>query len=97
MRLTIEQRVATLERETVVLHDTVKLLHKLLKEQHHLIHDYITREVSATRQTEGQQGRRRPENELYTFVCGRRFERLEKQVEKIRKSVENEKLGLKVG
>ncbi len=31
MRLTIEQRVVELERNNVVLQDTIKLLHKLLK------------------------------------------------------------------
>ena len=42
MRLTIEQRVAALERQNVVLEGKVMLLYKLLKEQQQLINDYIT-------------------------------------------------------
>jgi hypothetical protein len=97
MRLTIEQRLAALERETVVLHDTMKLLHRLLKEQRHLISDYITQKVTSASESEQQHGNRRPENELYTFICGRRFERLEEQVEKIRKLIESQTFGLKAG
>ncbi len=41
MRLTVEQRLQALERDTVVLQDTIKLLHKLLREQRALISDYI--------------------------------------------------------
>lgn len=97
MRLTIEQRVAALERESVVLSDTVKLLHRLLKEQRRLISDYITRKVTSASQSGKQEGSLRPEDELYTFICGTRFERLEKQVEKLRKLVEKQNLGLKAG
>jgi len=97
MRLTIEQRIAALERENVVLHDTVKLLHKLLKEQRLLINDYITQKVMSASEVEKHKGNLRPEKELFTFVCKRRFERLEKRIDKIQKLVENPKLGLKAG
>ncbi|UCC98632.1 MAG: hypothetical protein JSW66_01805 [Phycisphaerales bacterium] len=97
MRLTIEQRVAALERESVVLSDTVKLLHRLLKEQRRLINDYITKKVTSVGQSKGREGNLRPEDELYMFVCKTRFERLEKQVEKIRKLVEKQKFGLRAG
>jgi hypothetical protein len=85
-RLTIEQRLEALERDTVVLHDTIKLLHKMLKDQGKLIKDYIARKVvSANPTDEDNPGNSRPEDALYTFVCGRRFEKLEREIEKIRK------------
>ena len=46
MRLTLEQRLEALERDNVVLHDTIKLLHRLLKEQRELISEYITIKVT---------------------------------------------------
>lgn len=97
MRLTIDQRLAALERDNVVLHDTVKLLHRLLKDQRQLIKDYITQQVMSTNQSEEQNNNVRPEDALYTFICKRRFDAIEKHMETIRKSVENPASGLKAG
>ena len=97
MRLTTEQRLAALERDNIVLHDTVKLLHKLLREQRQLINDYITQKVMSATQSEGQEGNLRPEDALYTFCCRQRFERLEKRMERMHKSVTDRKPGLKAG
>lgn len=83
MRLTTEQRLAALERDNVVLHDTIKMLHKLLKEQKQLIHEYITQRVMSGNHQENQNGSIRPEDALYTFVCKRRFELLEQRIEKV--------------
>jgi hypothetical protein len=83
MRLTIEQRLQALERETVVLHDTIKLLHKLLKDQGQLINDYIVQKMgNANGSGEANGANARPEQELYAFVCQRRFDKLEKDVKK---------------
>jgi hypothetical protein len=95
MRLTTEQRIAALERDNVVLHDTVKLLHKLLREQRQLINDYITQKVALVSGNEGRNENKRPEDALYTFVCRRRFEDLEKHMGRIRKLVENPNIELK--
>lgn len=95
MRLTSEQRIAALERDNVVLNDTIKLLHKLLKEQKQLINDYITQKVSSTENQ--QNGNSRPEDALYTFVCKQRFDRLEKQIEKLQKPTSERRFGLKAG
>ncbi len=97
MRLTMEQRLAALERENVVLQDRVTILHKLLKEQRELINDYITQSVSSANETKGQNGNLRPEDALFTFICKRKFDMLEKHIERIRKSVTNSTAGLKVG
>lgn len=95
MRLTVEQRLRALERDTVVLHDTVKMLHKLLKNQRELISEYIVRRVSLSKE-EGQ-ANSRPEHELYTFVCAQRFDRVEKDLKKTLQLVENLRFGLKAG
>lgn len=97
MRLTIEQRLAALERDNVVLDGKVTLLHKLLKEQRELINEYITRRVSSANENNGQNGNLRPEDALFTFVCKRKFDRLEKDIERIRKTVIKPGFGLKAG
>jgi ubiquinone biosynthesis protein UbiJ len=95
MRLTSEQRIAALERDNIVLHDTIKLLHKLLREQKQLINDYITQKVSSVENQ--QNSSKRPEDILYTFVCKQRFDRLEKQIEKLHKTTSDRRFGLKAG
>lgn len=98
MKLTIEQRFESLERDVVVLQDTMKLLHKLLKQQRELINDYITQKVtSANAGAEESEGNTRPEDALYIFTCRQRFDRIEKEIEKIRKMIENSKMSLKAG
>jgi len=97
MRLTIEQRLAALERENVVLQGRVTLLHKLLKEQRQLINDYITQRVTSVNETATQNGNVRPEDALYTFICKQKFDRLEKNIAIISKSVANSRIGLKAG
>lgn len=47
VRFTTEQRIATLERENVVLHDTTRLLHQMLKEQRGIINDFIMQTIAA--------------------------------------------------
>lgn len=95
MRLTTEQRLASLERENVVLQDRVTLLHKLLKEQRQLINDYITQRVTSANETEGRNGNTRPEDALYTFICKKKFDLLDKKIERISKSVTDSRIGLK--
>lgn len=98
MRLTIEQRLEALERDVVILQDTMKLLHKLLKQQRELISDYITQEVTSTNTKFGGSGANsRPEDALYIFTCRQRFDRIEKEIEKVRKKIESSKISLKAG
>jgi len=98
MRLTVEQRLQALERDAVVLHDTIDLLHKVVKTQSQLINDYITRKVaSADAADEHEADKKRPENALFTFVCRQRFDQIDKDVAKMRKLIENLRYGLKAG
>ncbi len=86
MKLTSEQRIAALEREQIILQDTIKVLHKMLKEQRQLINDYITHKVSSSEEDEKHVNNGRSVDALYTFVCKQRFDYLEKRMERIRKS-----------
>ncbi|MEE9369876.1 MAG: hypothetical protein V3W45_00265 [Sedimentisphaerales bacterium] len=98
MRLTIDQRLQALERDSVVLNDTIKMLHKLLKHQGELINEYITRRLASAESDEGHNATKtRPEQELYTFVCKRRFDKLEKDIKKTLNLIENLRFGLKAG
>ncbi len=98
MRLTIEQRLAALERETVVLQDTVKLLHKLLKQQRQLINDYITQKVTSAHAGDEERARNvRPEEAVYIFRCRQRFDRIDKDIHKLRRLMENPPFDLKAG
>lgn len=98
MRLTIEQRLEVLERDVVVLQDTLKLLHKLLKQQRELINDYITHKVtSAGAEDRKSEANARLEDALYIFTCRQRFDRIEKEIWGIRKTIERSKISLKAG
>ena len=98
MRLTVEHRLVALERDVVVLRDTIKLLHKLLKEQGELIRDYIVQKVAQAAVQDGEEGGcRRPEDVLYTFVCRKKFDRIEKDMKQTLKLIENLKFRLKAG
>ncbi|MHC4742442.1 MAG: hypothetical protein ACYS8Z_11055 [Planctomycetota bacterium] len=97
MRFTIEQRIAALERDNVVLHDTIDMLHRLLKEHRQLINDYITQRISAASQSKSDAGDARPEDALYAFVCRQRFDRIAKEVDSLRKLLKNRRFGSKAG
>lgn len=97
MRFTMEQRIAALERDNVVLHDTIDLLHRLLKEHRQLINEYITQQMTAAERSVDETGDVRPEDALYTFVCRQRFDRMSKEVESLRKLIEHPRFGSKAG
>ena len=89
MRLTVDQRVQALEREVVVLHDMLELLHKMLKNQGGMISDYIVQKVAESNPAEeGAKGNARPAQELYAFVCKQRFDKVEKDLRKVMQMME---------
>ena len=87
----MEHRIMALEREVVVLEDSLKMLHKMLKEQDKLIHDYITHKIAGQGQSPGMDGNNRPEEAIYTFICGKRMQRIEKELDKIRQQLTDAK------
>ncbi|MHC4475937.1 MAG: hypothetical protein ACYTEL_09835 [Planctomycetota bacterium] len=94
MRLTLEQRLQALERDIVILQDTTKILHKMLKDQGSLINDYILQRVSSQQPAGGDP---RPEDAVYTFICKKRFDKIERDIKRILKTVEGRSYGLKAG
>jgi hypothetical protein len=95
MRLTVEQRLRALERDNVVLHGTIKLLHKMLKDQEELIRDYIRLQMvggNGNGNGKHKSGTIRPCDEVYTFVCRRRLDKTDRDVKKIHKSLESLRL-----
>jgi ubiquinone biosynthesis protein UbiJ len=93
--LTLEQRLEALERNSTVLNDTVKMLHKMLKEQGELITEYITQKIVSADSSGQQQTNVRPEDAVYTFRCKQRFDKIEDDIDKLRKSIEDAKFKLK--
>ena len=86
MRFTVEQRLAHLERENIILHDKTKTLHGLLKGQQQLSRDYIAQLLVSDEggEVQNEQVRtERGEKDQYTFACQQRFARLEKAIEKL--------------
>jgi hypothetical protein len=95
MRLTLEQRLQALERENTVLHEKLKILHKLFKEQSTLINDYILQRVSSVSHGSGGNGDR-PEDAVYTFICKKRLDRIERNIKRISRQGENGSSDLEV-
>ena len=96
MKLTTGQRLRTLERETVVLRDTIKVLHNMLKNQRSLINEYITEKMVSSEAQEKDKNNR-PELETYTFVCKRRFDKMEVDIRKTLQLLESVKFRTKAG
>ena len=92
MGLTVTQRLQELERSIIVLNDTMKLLHNLLKKQKQVINDYIVQKVSSANKVNAGD---RPCGEIYAFVCKQRFDRIDKDIKRILKLVEDSKGELK--
>ena len=98
MRLTLVQRLEALERDVVVLQGTIELLHKLLKQQRELINDYITAKVTSAAAGDDENGKNvRPEDALYTFRCRQRFDKIDKDIRRIGKAIEESQRSLKAG
>ena len=81
LRLTTQQRLAALERENVVLHDKMKTLHGMLKEQRQLIAEYITQQILLADGDGTGASRTESGETVGHFLCQRRFEQLEERVE----------------
>jgi len=65
--------------------------------QNQLINEYIAQRMMSSNESGGKQGNVCAGDALYTFKCKRRFERIEKRVEKMRKLMEKPGRGLKAG
>ena len=93
-KATTEMRIEALERKISDIQDSVKMLQKMLKQQSELIKEYITEQIVAAENNNGN-GKHRPEDAVYTFICKQRFGQIEQELQKVRETVEQTKSGLK--
>jgi len=80
-----------------VLHDKIALLHRLLKENRRLISDCTTKQVASANAGNVERPDARTEEALYIFVCVKRFDRLSKDIDSLRKLMDNPKFGPRAG
>ncbi len=80
-----EQRLAALEGTVAGLTETMERLQKMLREQGDLINEYITKQLVASGSKAGQSGDLSPEDALFTFVCRRKFDHLERELDRLRR------------
>ncbi len=84
VQVTAEQRLAALEGLVAGLSETVDKLHKALQEQSELVNDYVSKQAAAGSAPSNRVGGLSPEDVLYTFVCRRKFDHLEKELGRLR-------------
>jgi hypothetical protein len=84
VRPSAEQRLAALEGTVASLTETMEGLHKMLREQGDLINEYITKQLVASGSKADQGGGLSPEDALFTFVCRRKFDQVEKELGRLR-------------
>jgi hypothetical protein len=78
-----KMRLTTEQRITALERDNV------------VLHD--TKNMMSSNESGGHKGDACPADALYTFKCKRRFEGIEKHIEKMHKLMEESKRGLKAG
>jgi len=81
---TTEQRLAALEANIAGLGETVDRLHKMVREQGDLIREYITTQSVAGGSKSSPSSSISPEDAIFTFVCRRRFDHVEKELSKLK-------------
>jgi hypothetical protein len=84
IQATAEQRLAALEGIVAGLSKTVDKLHKALQEHSELINEHVTKQLAAGNASANRVGGLSPEDVLYTFVCRRKFDHVEKELTRLR-------------
>jgi multidrug resistance efflux pump len=87
IHLTTEQRLSALECAMADLGGRVERLDRKLKEQDELIAEHITKQMVAATSDGARRGAIRPEDALYTFVCRQKFDHVEKELARLRRSL----------
>jgi hypothetical protein len=81
---TAQQRLAALEENVAGLREMIDTLHRMLKEQENLIREYITKQLTTGDPSGNHAGGISPEDALFTFVCRRKFDQVEKELGRLR-------------
>jgi hypothetical protein len=84
VQATPEQRLAALEGIVAGLSEAVDRLHNALKEQSELLNEYGSKQPAVGHAPAGRVGGLSPEDVLYTFVCRRKFDHVEKELARLR-------------
>ncbi len=84
VHLTPEQRLATLEANMVSLGETIDRLRTAVREQSELIREHITKQLVASGTKVAAENSISPEDALFTFVCRRKFDHVEKELNKLK-------------
>jgi hypothetical protein len=84
VQATPEQRLAALEGIVAGLSEAVDKLHQALKEQSELVNEYVGKQLAAGNAPASRVGGLSPEDVLYTFVCRRKFDHVEKELARLR-------------
>ncbi len=86
MNLTTQQRLLELERMVITLADKLQILHDMLKHQNSLITDYLT--LNTVVENSGSPNTNtRKEDAVFTFVCRKRFDRIQKDIQNLREII----------
>jgi hypothetical protein len=81
---TTEQRLATLEANMASLGETIDRLRTAVREQGDLIREHITKQLVANGAKGVADSSISPEDALFTFVCRRKFDHVEKELSKLK-------------
>ena len=83
-RATTEQRLDAIEQNVAHLNDAVDRLYHKVREQRQLISEYVTKQLVAAGDGDGRNGGVSAEDALFTFVCRRKFDEVEKELARLR-------------
>ena len=83
----VEQRLEDVEHKISALQGYAEYLQQMLNEQRELIREYITGQMASSNNLDNENVR--PEDAIFTFVCRQQFAELEKEIKKIKKSVDS--------
>ena len=92
MKLTTQQRLLELERKVTTLEDKLQILHEMLKKQNQLITDYLTLNT-VVENSDSQNANTRKEDAVYTFICRKRFDQIQRDIQNLKQMIN--KLDLK--
>lgn len=84
---TVEQRLARLERNVANLNEAVDQLYRMAREQQRSIGEYVTKKLVAAGNGDGHDAGVSPEDAMFTFVCRRKFDAVEKELARLRQVV----------
>ena len=85
--LSVEQRLAALERQVSRLGERLDGLAKGLKEQSEVITEYITKQMIVAGPGDAGAGQVPPDVGQYIFICNRRFKKIETEVARLTRLV----------